>query len=791
MKVSYNWLNEKVNSGLPAEDIAHKITMAGLEVDSIEKAAPAFTKVIVAEITSMKKHPDADKLNCCQVNTGKKTLSIVCGAPNAREGMKVALAQVGAELPGDLSIKKGEIRGELSEGMLCSNSELGLSDDHDGILDLPSDAPVGQDYREWLALDDEILDVDLTPNRGDCLSMRGVAREVSTLTNKKLKLTEFNEIKATIKEELEVKLGAPEACPRYLGRIIKEVDQETQTPIWMQERLRRADIRPNSIIVDILNYVMVCIGQPMHAFDLDRLSGNIKVRFAKNNEKLTLLDGEEATLTKETLIIADGKGPVAIAGIMGGLDSSVTNATNDIFLESAFFAPDVIAGKGRLYNLHTDASHRFERGVDFNLPREAIELATDLILTIAGGDAGPVLEAVDKKHLPKRAAIQFTPERASQLLGVTIPEKTVEKILISLGMEIDKKEKHWLVTPPSYRFDIEIVEDLVEEVGRIFGYDNIPVTDFAIKLDTKIKSSQKIDEHRIKSLLQDRGYAEAITYSFVSPDSQRHIDPDHEAIPLVNPISADMSVMRTSLWPGLLSALHYNLNRQQPRVRLFELGRRFIKGKKAIDQALLLSGVVVGSAMPEQWGADANKTDFFDVKSDIEALLALMGFQDRIQFVPAEHSALHPGQTANILLDKKVVGVIGRLHPRVQQKLQLKVAPIMFELLYEEISEHEKVVYEPISAFPAVRRDFAFLIDQEVSADALLREAKRVMGSLLVDKTIFDVFEDDDLEKGKKSVAIGLTLQDPSRTLRDEEISELSAKLISTLGEQFNATLRD
>jgi len=792
MKISLNRLNEKVNNDLDAAALAEALTMAGLEVGAVTPAAPEFSKVVIAEIIATHTHPNAEKLTCCDVKMNDaEIVPIVCGDPRVAAGMKVALAQVGAKLPNGMKIKKSKLRGEPSHGMLCSKVELGIAETSEGILVLPADAPVGEAIRDWMLLDDEVLDVELTPNRGDCLSMLGVAREVSAITEATLKPVKTKEVKGEVKATLEVKLEAPEACPRYLGRVIEDVNNQTPTPIWMQESLRRADIRCVSLVVDVLNYVMIELGQPMHAFDLTKLHGAISVRFARAGEALTLLNEEDVKLREDTLVIADEKAPVALAGIMGGFHTGVQPTTTTLFLESAFFSPTIIAGKARKYGVSSDASHRFERGVDFNLPRQAIEMATDLIVSIAGGKPGSVTEAMHEKHLPQRPAIKLLPERVSRVLGVGIQDQTIEAILKRLGMDIEKKDEHYWVTPPSYRFDIAIVEDLIEEVARIYGYHNIPVTDFSAKLNIVQPSSRVLSETKVKALLRDRGYAEAITYSFVAPEWQLQVDPTKTPIPLLNPISAEMSVMRTTLWVGLLSAVKYNLNRQQSRLRLFELGRRFLQTDKEVKQTLMLSGVVVGAVAPEQWSGSSDKVDFYDMKSDVEAILAAANITGAIEFVPAEHAALHPGQTASIVLNQQVVGLLGRIHPRVQKKLRLKAPVFMYELDFEAINAMPPMTYQAISMFPAVRRDFAFIVDQAVLTGDVMKATRQIMGDWLTDSVIFDVFEGGDLEKNQKSVAMGLTLQHPSRTLEDEEVNELCTKLMKGLGDTFNAALRE
>ena len=670
MKISQNWLHEWVNPQTDLEEFCATITMAGLEVDSIEPAAGEFTKIVVARVKSVEKHPDADKLNVCKVDAGGEELQIVCGASNVREGLVVACATIGAVLPGNFKIKKSKLRGVESHGMLCSEKEMGLADQADGLMELPDDAPIGTDIREYLQLNDTIIEVDLTPNRADCLSVAGVAREVATLYKSELNAVEVTNVPVGTDESFTVSVSATQACPRYTGRVIRDVNAQAITPLWMIEKLRRAGIRSLGPCVDVTNYVMLELGQPMHAFDLDELKGGIQVRMADVGENITLLDGKEITATENTLLIADEEKALALAGIMGGEKSGVADKTRHIFLESAHFNPLAIAGKAREYGLHTDSSHRFERGVDPELPLQALERATQLLIDICGGQAGPVVDQTSTKDLPSREPVQLRLERVNRMLGIEFKAAEVESILSRLGMQLDKQKDGWLVSPPSFRFDIAIEADLIEEIIRIHGYNNIPRKLPTYQPAMKPLKEAEIGLQRIKDVLVERGYHEAISYSFVDPKWQAAIDPDIEPVKLANPISADLSVMRTSIWPGLLKAVAHNLNRQQPRVRLFETGLTFVKQDGELVQNAKVSGAITGSIVTEQWSADDRKVDFFDVKSDLEAILSAGGL-NKVHFEKAQHSALHPGQSAKIFKKNQAIGWIGALHPNTQKSLDI------------------------------------------------------------------------------------------------------------------------
>ena len=792
MKFSEQWLREWVSPQLDTQAIADQITMAGLEVDAVEPVAAAFSGVVVAEVISKDKHPDADKLNVCLVNDGSpEPVQVVCGAPNVAVGLKVPFAQVGGVLPGDFKIKKAKLRGVESRGMICSESELGLVEETSpGIFVLPETAPVGTSLRTYMALDDHTIEVDLTPNRGDCLSLKGLAREVGVLNQLDVVAPDTTPVEPSFEETFPVSIEAPSLCPRYLGRLIRGVDVKAQTPLWMVERLRRGGIRSIDPVVDVTNYVMLELGQPMHAFDRDNLNGEITVRQAREGERLVLLDGQDVELRPETLLITDHKGPLALAGVMGGEKSGINPATHTIFLESAFFTPLAIAGQARSYGLHTDASHRFERGVDPALTRTAVERATQLLLDICGGEAGPINDVSDESALPQPRDIVFREKRLQEALSKQLPREKVSDILTRLGMQISDTEQGWHVSVPSWRFDIAIEEDLIEEVARIHGYNNLPVRRPAARLALKPAEESRVSQARLRHQMVARGYQEAVTYSFVAPDLQAVLLPEAVSPQLANPISADLSVMRASLFPGLVRALMYNLNRQQTRVRLFETGLVFNGVLDELCQTPMLGGIVCGSRYPEGWTGGKENTDFYDLKGDLESLIDLGGQPEAWRFEAAEHPSLHPGQCARILHNDKPAGWIGRLHPEVRAKLGLKVDVLLFEVHLDALSQGSIPAFEPLSRQPEVRRDLAFIVNEEVPVQPLLDMAKMYAGKHLKQLRLFDVYAGKGVEEGCKSIALGLTWQHPSRTLNDDEINQLVDLIVLKAREQYSAVLR-
>lgn len=792
MKFSEAWLREWVNPDINTEQLAEQLSMAGLEVDSVEPAAPPFTGVVVGKVLSREQHPDADKLSVCSVDIGAEAPSqIVCGAKNVAAGMKVPVATVGAKLPGDFKIKRAKLRGVESLGMICSASELGLAESSDGIMPLPADAPIGLGFREYMALDDVCIDVDLTPDRADCLGLAGIAREVGVLNRAPLTPPSIAAVPAVIDDVFNVALEAPEACPRYLCRVVRGIDATSATPDWMVEKLRRGGIRAISPVVDVTNYVLLELGQPMHGFDLAQLEGGIRVRMAGEGEKLTLLDGSEAELRADTLLIADHARPLAMAGIMGGEGSGVSADTRDVLLESAFFAPLAIAGKARSYGLHTDSSHRFERGVDYALQHQAMERATALLLDIVGGEPGPVNEANSPDHLPTRAAIGLRRTRVKRLLGIEIDDTTIADILERLGMQIAPTDEGWQVTPPSARFDIAIEADLIEEVGRVYGYANIPASLSSAPVSVAVRPEAEFSLDAAKQLLAHRGYQEAITYSFISPESAAVLTPGVEPIKLANPISADMSDMRASLWPGLIQTLHYNLARQQPRVRVFESGLTFIRRDGEIEQHPKLAGLVYGERLAEQWGVPARKVDFYDIKADVESLLGQVADGEEFLFEAAEHPVLHPGQSARILRNGEMVGSLGLLHPIVQKAMDVPGGVYLFEIDLVPLRLGGIPDFEPLSKYPALRRDFALLVDEEVPYQAVLDVVRDVAPAVVKDVQLFDVYTGDNIDSGLKSLALSLILQESSHTLTDAEVEQAGAVVLQALADRLSAKLRD
>jgi len=796
MKVSESWLRQWVNPSLTSDELAAQITMAGLEVDAIEPVAEAFSGIVVGEIESIEPHSDADKLRVCQVKgNGAESVQVVCGAPNARAGIKIPFATVGAVLPGDFKIKKAKLRGVESFGMLCAQTELKLGDDDDGLWELASDAPVGTDLRDYLSLDDTVIDVDLTPNRSDCLSIKGIAREVGVLNRLAVTAPVYDTVTAAISETFSVELKAPDACPRYVGRIIKGVDLKQPTPLWMQERLRRAGLNSKDIVVDTTNYVLLEMGQPMHAFDLAKLSGGLQVRYAQQGEELDLLNGQSAKLDSDTLVIADHDKALAMAGIMGGNDSAVSNTTEDILLESAFFVPTAIAGRSRRYGLHTDSSHRFERGVDYCLQEQAIERASQLIVSVAGGKAGPVFSAVADHELLKTRKVILRRARIAKNLGFAMPDDEVLDILSRLGLNVlNETAEGWELSIPSFRFDINIEADLMEELARVYGYNNLPTTDLKMSIELPRHTEANVGLSAVKNHLVSRGYQEAVCYSFVEPQLQSLMDPGVEAIKLQNPISADMAVMRTSLLQSLVGALQHNLNRQQTRVRLFETGLRFVpsnagKGIADVQQQAMVAGLIYGQRQDESWTGKAGNVDFYDLKGDVESLFAITR-RDDVVYAPAEHPVMHPGQTASISLDGQVVGYMGAVHPQLQKALSLPQATFVFELEQAALSTAELPRFAPLSKFPEVRRDLAVVVDKTVTSHTLTEAVKTAAGEFLIDLKIFDVYVGEGIDSHRKSIALGLTFQALSRTLTDDDINQAVDAVINALVHTFKAELR-
>ena len=790
MKFSEHWLREWVNPPLSTSELAEQLTLAGLEVESVTPAAPVSAGVVVGAVLSVSPHPQAAQLQVCTVDIGTGTpLSIVCGAANVRVGLRVPVAMVGAELPGGKLIQQAQLRGVDSYGMLCSASELGLAETSEGLMLLPLDTRLGEDVFLYLRLDDMSIDVSITPNRGDCLSLAGIAREVAALNQLPLTAPATDAVAATITDRIEVVIDAPEDCPRYTGRVVRGIDRSAPTPLWMQERLRRSGIRSINAIVDVTNYVLLELGQPLHAFDLTRLHGSIHVRRAQTDEAITLLDGQQIKCQPNTLVVADEAHALAIAGIMGGLDAAIDATSDSLFLESAYFTPRAVAGRARSYGLHTESSHRFERGVDPTLQRRALERATALLLEIAGGQAGPVIEAGAAATPP--ASITLRAQRLQQVLGLSLPSDTVTQLLTRLAMQVNASADGWRVIPPAYRFDIALEVDLIEEVARLYGYQRLPTRAHQAPLVMHPEPEATLPLARLNQALVDRGYQEVITYSFVAPELQRLLDPITPALPLANPISAEMSVMRTTLWCGLLSVLRHNLNRQHERQRLFESGLRFIMQDNDISQKKYIAGLLTGSRYPEQWGQPQQAVDFYDLKGDVEALLALGGGLGAYRFETATHPALHPGQSARIWRDEAVVGWLGALHPAVARTLALEQATYVFELSLDQLTLGRLPAFREISKFPAIRRDIAILVDAALSAAQVQACAASAAPDLVRHIQLFDVYRGKGIDSGRKSIALGLTLQASSRTLTDEEVTTTLDQVVRTLQQQLGATLRD
>jgi len=792
MRISENWLREWVNPDVGIERIAEQLTMAGLEIGSLERISPEFTGVLVGQVKQVSKHPDADTLSVCMVDAGQdELLQIVCGAPNVRAGFSYPVALPGARLPGGVKIRASKLRGVKSHGMLCSETELNLGEGSDGIMELAGNPTVGLELQEYLKLDDVVIELDLTPNRGDCLGVLGVAREVAVLNELAFECPAVSKVVAKSDADLPVELLDPVGCPVYLGRAIVGIDMQAVTPEWMREKLRRAGHRPLQPVVDVTNYVLLELGQPMHAFDLGKLAGGIKVRKALQDEPLVLLDGKEVKLDADMLVIADHQSPVALAGIMGGLHSSVTDETTSIFLESAFFAPLSIAGRGRRLGLHTDASHRYERGVDPSLQRRAMERATQLILDICGGVPGPVVEARDAQHVPERKEITLRKARLAKVLGVTVPDQQVSGILSRLGLNVSETPDGWRGLPPMHRFDMEIEEDLIEEVARIFGYDNIPESPLNSDVIVPVVSESRVESDVLRDRMISDGYQEVITYSFVDPKVQELLFPGVEGVVLSNPISSELSVMRVSLWPGLIQALQQNVARQQDRVHIFEIGVKFMPQGTEKSELNMISGLVSGPLSDEQWGQKSVAADFFNIKSDVEAILRLSGAFHEFRFESSAHSALHPGQSARIVREGQTVGWLGALHPEAQAKLGLRHPAFLFELAVNAATAAKMPVFSPISKFPRVRRDLAIVLPEGIEAEEIVSTARSVAGQLLVDCRLFDVYQGSGIDSGLKSVALGLILQESSRTLTDQEADQVVAAVGEALKSEFGAQIRD
>ncbi len=783
MKFSESWLRTFVNPSLSSEELSHLLTMAGLEVEEMVGVAPAFDKVVVAQVLSKEKHPDADRLNLLSVDVGQaEPLAIVCGAQNVTVGMKAPCALVGAKLPG-IEIKQAKVRGIASFGMMCSAKELGLAEESDGLMVLDADARVGQSIRDHLDLDDKLFTLKLTPNRCDCLSLYGIAREVSALTGEPLQHVLPAGFKSGAGLGCKVAVTAAAACPRYIGSVIKGVDAKASTPAWMVQRLERCGLRSISALVDVTNYVLLELGQPLHAFDLNKLSGDIEVRFARAGEKLKLLNEQTVDLQEDMLVIADGKHPVALAGVMGGADSAVDDTTTDIFLESAFFAPSVIVGKSRRIGFASDSSYRFERGVDFAATQVALERATELILDICGGQIESVTEV--SGDLPARPPVKLRTARVLRVLGISLAADEIAQILKRLGMVFQQQGDEFLVTPPSYRFDIVIEEDLIEEVARVHGYEKIQPAPIQARMSILPLQEGQRPLSKLRQVMVQRDYQETINYAFVEADWERDLCGNATPVVLKNPIASQMSVMRSSLLGGLLGALRVNLARKQSRVRLFEIGGCFARGEQGYVQHERLAGLAYGTVCSEQWGEIAREVDFYDVKGDVEVLFAPYG----LTFEAVSHPASHPGRSAHILLDGRVVGWIGELHPQWQQRYDLPQAAVWFEVELGALLGRNVPVFSEVSKLPPVRRDLAVVVDENIAVQDLLEPLRSAKVAYVVDVGLFDVYRGKGVEEGKKSLAFRVLLQDTQKTLTETEIEQSIAQLVAIL-QQHGAQMR-
>ena len=790
MQFNVEWLKKWVAVDLDAAELAVRLTASGLEVESVKPVAGDFSGLVVAEIEDCQPHPNADKLLLCTVNDGSdERLRIVCGASNARAGIRVPLARVGASIGSDCKIKQAKLRGVESFGMLCSAKELGLSEDHSGLMELPRDAPIGTDLRDYLALEDKTIEVDLTPNRADCLSIRGLARDVAAICGADYIGMDVPAVPAVSNDALPIRLESPQDCPRYAGRIIRGIDPRAPTPLWMTETLRRCGLHSISPVVDVTNYVMLELGQPMHAFDLEKLTDEIIVRRGREGEKLVLLDESEVDVDETVLAICDSKGPVAVAGIMGGLESGVGETTTDILFESAYFNPSTIMVKARAWGIHTAASHRFERGVDPQGQVAALERATALLIEIAGGEPGPVLLAEEPADIPRNHPVSLRHDRLNAVMGCAIGKETVDDIFEHLGMDMSWHDGSWTVTAPSIRFDIEIEEDLIEEVARIYGYDKIPEAPPSGVLAAGKISGRQVSLGQLRGVLCAAGYTEAINYSFIDSKQLEAVHHADHVLQLANPLSSDMDVMRTTLLPGLLTSLARNMRRQHKRVRLFETGLAFLQGEK-LKESHRVAAVATGDAWPEQWGVSARTMDFYDIKGAVEHLFSLRGDAEQPSFKAGDLPWMHPGASAVILLKNHEIGWCGAVHPNVLKALDIKKSVTAFELDLDDLLSREVPFAKSISRFPSIRRDISVLLQNDVTYQEVKNCITSAAGSLLEKVLVFDQYQGDNLKKGYKSLAIGLIFKNVSSTLKDEDVDPLIETVVSALERRLGAQLR-
>ena len=792
MKFPEKWLREWVDPEMDTDELAHRLTMIGHEVDELETFGGDLDGVVVGEILAVDKHPNADRLSLCRVSTGRgEELDVVCGAPNVRVGLKSPFAPAGTRLPNGTRLRKAKIRGVESNGMLCSAIELALGDESDGILELDDDAVTGALLVDHLDLPDASFDLALTPNRGDCFSVLGVARDVSAMTSAPLKSPGIPAVAPAIDETHPVELVEPVGCPRFAARVVRNIDMSAHSPDWMKERLRRSGLRSIHPVVDVTNYVMMELGQPLHAYDLSKLQGPIRPRMANDGEKLVLLDEKVVSLTDNTLVITDDSGPIGMAGIMGGLSTAVTTETRDVFFEAAFFAPSIMAGVARQYGMHTDASMRFERGVDYANQARAIERATQLLTDIAGGEPGPLVDHVEESHLPAAGSMTLRTSRLARILGTDVPANSVSQILDNLDLNAEETDSGWTIRIPSHRFDIDVEDALVEEVARIYGYDEIP--EVTATADTPLASDTEtfIPLDMVAEALVGRDYQEVVTYSFIDKKVDTLVRGGESELVLSNPISSEMAVMRGSVWPGLLATAASNLARQQDRIRIFEIGKTFHGKLGSSAEIMRISGVVAGGVVGKQWGSNSQPVDFFDIKADVEAILSMTGAHSRFEFLAAEHHMLQPGQTAHIQRDGVDVGVVGKLHPRHSGTFDLDKDTFLFELDARKCFAADVPAAEIVSKFPAIRRDIAVVVDESLTASALIAAVESAAQEFVRNVTIFDVYQGPGIEAGLKSVALGLILQETSRTLTDEDADTVMSAVLRKLQQDFGAELRD
>jgi len=792
VKFSEKWLREWVNPSMDTEELAYRLTMIGHEVDAIEPQGMGLDGVVVGEVVAVNQHPNADRLSVCQVSTGDAAvLEVVCGAPNVRAGMKSPFAPAGTKLPNGMKLRRARIRGVESNGMLCSAIEIGLGDESDGIVELADDAPAGQDLAAYLDLPDYSIDIDLTPNRGDCFSVLGIARDVAAMASVAMQDPAVAPVAAAIRDEHPVELVCPEACPRFVARIVRNIDMSAASPDWLKERLRRSGLRSIHPVVDVTNYVMMELGQPLHAYDLARLQGPLRPRMAETGERLTLLDEKDHALLPNTLVIADDSGPIGIAGIMGGLSTAVTSETTAVFLEAAFFAPAAMAGVARRYGMHTDASMRFERGVDPLQQSRAIERATQLLLEISGGQAGPLIDYCSDKNLPGDSSLVLRKSRLQRVLGTQIPVEQVSRILADLGLSAVQNDEDWCVKIRSYRFDIDVEDALVEEIARIYGYDRIPEVTAVGETPLAVATETTIDLELVANALVARDYREVITYSFIDAELNTLISGEKSQLVLSNPISSGMSVMRASVWPGLIAAASANVARQQDRVRFFEIGKTFHGSLDAPLEIVRVSAIVTGDRVQQQWGSASQAVDLFDIKADVQALVAMTGAADEFEFVTLEQAVLQPGQAASILRNGEQVGVIGRLHPEIARRFDLDKGALLFELDAAKTLHARVPAADTISKFPTIRRDIAVVVKDEVTSAELVAAVEKAAARLAQSVRIFDVYKGPGIEAGLKSVALGLILQETSRTLTDEDADTVMSTVLRKLQRDFGAELRE